>query len=129
MLSWDAERHAVGVAEMDATHREFVEGLAALTAAGDGDFPRLFAQLAAHTRAHFDNESRLMRNCRFPAIAEHESEHGRVLGEMAHMERLFARGHSGLARAYVWVLPDWFATHLATMDAALAACLKAREMA
>ncbi|TEX48208.1 MAG: hemerythrin, partial [Rhodocyclaceae bacterium] len=28
------------------------------------------------------------------------------------------------ARSYVEALPAWFATHLATMDAALAACLK-----
>jgi hemerythrin len=29
-----------------------------------------------------------------------------------------------MAREYARNLPGWFATHLATMDAALAACLK-----
>ena len=33
-------------------------------------------------------------------------------------------GRLAPARAYVQALPGWFATHLATMDAALAGCLK-----
>lgn len=124
MLIWDTERHAMGVTGMDATHQEFITGLAALIAAGDEDFPRLFQALAAHTREHFDNESRLMQECRFPAVAEHEGEHQRILGQMAQMQRLLAQGRSAMARAYVESLPDWFSQHLATMDSALAACLR-----
>jgi len=124
MLSWDEQRHALGVAEMDATHREFVAAVAELAAASAADFPARFRALAEHTRAHFDNESRLMRQCRFPAIAEHEGEHKRVLGEVVWMERLLGQGRIAPVRAYVAALPDWFALHLATMDAALAACLK-----
>lgn len=128
MLNWKPEIHAVGVTEMDATHEDFVRELAALTRAGDEEFPHLFHALGLHTRAHFENESRLMRACRFPAIGEHESEHQRVLGELAMIGRGVARGRLGLARAYVAVgLPDWFNKHLATMDSALAARLKATQ--
>lgn len=109
---------------MDATHREFITGLADLMAASAADFPRLFQALAAHTREHFDNESRLMQECRFPARDEHESEHRRILGQLAQMQGLLAQGRSAMARAYVESLPDWFAQHLATMDAALAASLR-----
>ncbi len=122
-MPW-GERYALGVAEMDATHREFVELADALLLAGDEEFPALFAQLAEHTRRHFEDEGRLMKSCRFPAIGEHHSEHLRVLGELAHFGRGVAAGRLGLARKYVMGLPDWFATHLATMDAALAGCLK-----
>jgi len=38
----------------------------------------------------------------------------------------FAAGRFKLASDYAKGLPDWFATHLVTMDSALAACLKAR---
>jgi hemerythrin len=124
MLNWQAERHALGVAAMDATHEEFLAGLAALATAGKDDFPAAFLALAEHTTAHFDNESRLMRECRFFATAEHEGEHRRVLGELAQMGRLLARGQIGMVRSYVESLPDWFVRHLATMDAALAACLR-----
>jgi hemerythrin-like metal-binding protein len=127
MLNWQPELHAVGVADMDATHEDFVRELAALTKASDEDFPHLFHALGLHTRAHFENEGRLMRTCRFPAIGEHESDHQRILGELAMIGRGVAKGRLGLARAYVAVgLPDWFKTHLATMDSALAARLKAQ---
>lgn len=125
MLSWDDARHALGMPEMDATHREFVALAAQLAQAGDAEFPQLFDALVEHTRRHFDNEGALMRACRFPAIAEHESEHARVLGELAHLRRGLAPGRQAFARAYVRQgLPDWFANHLATMDTALAVCLK-----
>ena len=122
-MAWD-ERHALGVAAMDATHREFVAHLEALTAANDASFPGLFEALAEHTRQHFDGEAVLMKRCRFPATGEHTSEHLRVLGEIAFMGRAAKAGRLKTARSYVEALPAWFATHLATMDAALAACLK-----
>lgn len=122
-MPW-SEQYTLGVAEMDATHRDFVELADALQSAGDAEFPALFAKLHEHTRQHFENEGRLMKACRFPAIGEHHNEHLRVLGELAHFSRSLARGRVDLARQYAKNLPDWFATHLATMDAALAACLK-----
>lgn len=122
-MAWD-ERYTLGVADMDATHREFVTQLAALTAADDTAFPALFEALAVHTRQHFDGEAVLMKQCRFPATGEHTSEHLRVLGEMAFMARAVKAGRLKTARAYIESLPIWFGTHLATMDAALAACLK-----
>ena len=126
-MSWDESRYGLGVAEMDATHREFVVMAEALQGASDEQFLVLFEELHAHTLAHFDNEKKLMRACRFPAIGEHEREHLRVLGELAHFARAARNGRLNMARAYVAGLPGWFDTHLATMDSALAACLKAQQ--
>ncbi|MCA1937166.1 MAG: hemerythrin family protein [Dechloromonas sp.] len=123
-MPWD-ERMALGVAGMDVTHQEFVVLADALQTASDDEFPALFKQLAEHTRAHFEHEGKLMKACRFPAIGEHNSEHLRVLGELAHFGRGVAAGRLKSARDYARGLPVWFATHLATMDAALAARLKA----
>jgi hemerythrin-like metal-binding protein len=123
-MLWDEAIHGLGVAEMDDTHREFVELAYALLVASDDDFPPLFARLHEHTRQHFEHEGKLMKACRFPAIGEHNSEHLRVLGELAHFARSVSAGRLGTARQYVRALPDWFATHLATMDSALAGCLK-----
>jgi len=124
MLSWDESRHALGMAEMDATHREFVAALNRCIAADDAAFPALFAALGEHTRCHFERESELMRESRFPAIAEHESEHRRVLAELDYFRRAIERGRLSLARHYVNGVADWFASHLATMDSALAACCR-----
>lgn len=124
-MQWLDEAHALGVAEMDATHREFVELVTALASAGDAEFAQLFERLADHTRRHFEHEGKLMRECRFPAIGEHDSEHLRVLGELAHMGVRVRAGRLAAPRAWLDSLPGWFDTHLRTMDAALAARLKA----
>ncbi len=122
-MPWD-ERFALGVADMDVIHREFVTLADALLHAPDKDFPALFEELREHTRQHFEHEGRLMKTCRFPAIGEHSSEHLRVLGELAFLARSVSAGRLAAARDYAENLPCWFSTHLATMDAALAACLK-----
>jgi hemerythrin-like metal-binding protein len=126
-MPWD-ERFTLGVADMDATHREFVELADALLIAADAEFPAIFSRLHEHTRSHFEHEGKLMKACRFPAIGEHHSEHLRVLGELAHFARGVNAGRYGMARNYAKALPDWFATHLATMDAALAGCLKQKAV-
>ena len=130
MLSWDESRHPLGVPDMDPMHREFVALAGELRVAADEDFVVLFDSLLDHAQCHFDNESRLMRECRFPAVGEHEGEHRRVLGELARLRDGIDKGRLAFARAYVREgLGPWFEQHLATMDAALAGCLKARKAA
>ena len=125
MSAWDESRYGLGVAEMDATHREFLDLVAAAIAAPDEAFPGLYGELREHTRRHFEHEALLMRRCRFSAIGEHEREHLRVLGELAQFARGVTGGRIAMARAYVRELPNWFNQHLVTMDSALAASLKA----
>jgi len=118
-------RYRLGVDSMDATHRELVDLVNRLAASDKPGFAAGFAELVAHTREHFAAEERLMQECRFPAIAEHRGEHARVLGELERFASQVASGRTQLARAYlVEMIPPWFDQHAATMDSALAACLK-----
>ncbi|MDI6750395.1 MAG: hypothetical protein QMD73_09490, partial [Rhodocyclaceae bacterium] len=56
---------------------------------------------------------------------EAEAEHRRVLGELVLIQNAVEEGRLRFARLYVSQgMPAWFRNHLATMDAALAACLK-----
>jgi hemerythrin len=121
MLKWTETRHSLGLEEMDGTHREFAALAEALAKAGDADFAFLFQKLVEHSRLHFAEEGRLMRLSKFPALAEHEGEHARMLGDLIQFNRNIRRGRLPLARAYVRSgLPEWFELHLATMDRALA---------
>lgn len=122
LLAWDPQTCTVGNAEMDARHREFVELLNGLNDTDDAGFAAMFDHLCEHTRQHFAAEESRMRQCSFPALAEHCGEHHRVLGELAQIGRLVGRGRLALGRAYASdSLPHWFRLHLATMDSALAA--------
>jgi len=130
MAAGEAAFTRLGVDSMDATHGEFIALVDELNHTADAQaFADGFARLGAHTQRHFEHESRLMRACRFPAIGEHESAHARVLGELAFMQRQVSAGRLAPARDYVRGLPDWFHSHLLTMDAALAGGLKQQDMA
>ena len=128
LAGWDEQRHTLGVPGMDATHREFMLQLDTLIAASDDDFPLLFQSLVNHVRAHFLAEGQLMRTSNYRGLPEHESEHHRVLGELQQLNRSLKRGRLPLVRAYVREgLTEWFATHLAMMDTALAMHLKKQQ--
>ncbi len=117
-------RFVLGVAAMDTTHREFVDLVNRLGTCDGDRFVDSFPALVSHTRAHFAAEEGMMETSGFPAIAEHRSEHARVLGDLEHLSTQLARGRIQLARAYVCEqLPDWFTLHAETMDSALAAHL------
>lgn len=122
---WDASRHTLGVAAMDATHHAFCALADRLAAADEAAFAPLFAELLAHTREHFAAEDTQMKAIRFSALGEHLAEHQRVLAELRSFQRAVLAGRTRMARAYVGDhLRAWFDLHLATMDAALAAHLR-----
>ena len=121
---WSDQRHTLGLSEMDTAHWEFVELANALGACPDSEFAERFKALMNHTRAHFAAEEELMLKSGFPALGEHSGEHKRVIDELMQFGRGLSRGRVFLARSYIRSgLPEWFALHLATMDAALAAHL------
>ena len=126
---WDARKHPIGLPVLDSAHEEFITQVGALIQAGDAEFPALYQSLINHTRAHFEEEGRLMRASKYPGLGVHEGEHHRVLGEMQQLNRSLKRGHLPLVRAYVKEgLMDWFDTHVAMMDAALAMHLKKQKI-
>ena len=125
-MQWDETAHGLGVAEMDATHREFLALVNALLKAPAIAFRDLFERLRTHTRAHFEREFVLMQASGFAATAEHEAEHARVLADLTHLAVRVQQGNLVLARAYAQSLPEWFGHHVATMDSALAARIKDR---
>jgi hemerythrin len=125
MLTWEEQSHALGVTEMDATHREFMALVNLLADSDDSEFCVMFEKLLEHCRLHFTSEGRLMRISRFPALNEHEGEHHRIYGDLVQMNRAVQRGRLMLPRAFVKLgLEEWFNQHLVSMDAALAAHLK-----
>ena len=110
---------------MDATHREFVDLLNRLDDIPNEAFPGYFDELLEHTRTHFEAENALMESTKFLSIREHKDDHDRILAEMMQMQRFAAKGMSKIAQSYVREkLPDWFKTHAASMDIALALHLK-----
>jgi hemerythrin-like metal-binding protein len=117
--------YCLGVESMDSTHQEFITLVNQLGYTEDAEFAGLFKKLLAHTEAHFTAENRLMEEVKFPPIQIHMGEHHRILEEMRRIGKRVGSGSIATGRTFVLTLPQWFREHAATMDSALAACVKA----
>lgn len=108
---------------MNHDHAEFVEMrerlLDELSAQPDAaTIDSLLAQLLEHTRTHFGEEERRMREVQFPPYPMHKGEHDRVLAEMEARIAQWQRDRDAAAlRGWLdqWV-GDWFVNHVSTMD-------------
>ncbi|BAI72797.1 hemerythrin [Azospirillum sp. B510] len=107
----------LGYAVMDRDHADSVALLRAACDAPSGGLQAPFAAFAKHLREHFARENALMTQHGFFALHCHMDEHARVLMVVAAMEADLENGREDRARLYVTEhFPDWFHTHLATMD-------------
>ena len=110
---------------IDHDHAEFIALLDRLDKAGNADFPALFQTLYQHTEQHFEREQQLMQQSAFPALAEHQGEHQRVLGEFKQFKTRVDKGLVTFARGFVKErLPAWFQLHVSSMDSALVTHVK-----
>lgn len=126
VIQW-SEALELGVSSMDDIHREFVNLLQVLVAAGDDAFlPRLDA-FHRHCQEHFDQESLWMKGSDFPPIHCHEDEHDKVLAILTDVRQRVAEGDLALGRTLARELTPWFEHHASTMDTILAAYLLQRD--
>jgi hemerythrin len=118
---------------MDATHREFVQQLAALEAVSAGRpgaaAPALQA-LLDHTVSHFAQEERWMAALGFSADNCHDLQHRNVLEVLKEVQRRLAAEGDALdpeiVPRLVQALAEWFPAHALMMDAALAETMAER---
>ncbi len=129
-MEWSEAQHRLNLAPMDATHQAFIAHVNAASQAAGAALGPAFRALLEHTGQHFAQEDAWMVESGFPARDEHAGEHRRVLGDLRRFMERIDKGSSMMARAYLKEqVPGWFDLHARTMDAALAAHLKARGMA
>jgi hemerythrin len=119
----------LGHGAMDATHREFVDLVAALSRAEDGRLAGLLDTFIAHTEEHFSAEDRWMVQSAFPAADCHRDEHAAVLATVHTARRKLAQGDATLCRRVVSELIRWFPAHVEQLDSALAQWLCKRQHA
>lgn len=123
ILAW-SEQLAVGHADMDHTHQEFVDLLNAVGAAeGEAILPALDAFIA-HTEAHFAQEEAWMEEKQFPPRGCHGREHTGVLEVVREVRTRVVNGETHYARTLAEALGEWFQVHATSMDTMLALYLE-----
>lgn len=122
-----SDRYLLGFGEMDATHREFVDVVAALRNASDAGFLAALDVFIAHAQSHFGAEDQWMTETGFPPADCHMEEHAAVL-KSAHevRERVVLEDYS-VGRSFAAELQRWFPGHADYLDSALAAWMVKRR--
>jgi hemerythrin-like metal-binding protein len=124
-VQW-SDTYVLGVAQMDATHREFIDLLNAVVDAADEQVLAALDAFIAHTVEHFAQEDRWMQETGFPPLHCHTAEHANVLGVMNEVRGMVGDGKTDVGRVLAREMAPWFDIHAATMDAALAAWLRGK---
>ncbi len=122
-MQW-TEAYLLGYPAMDATHRDFVDCVAALQAAGNADVLARLDAVATHLIEHFHQEEAWMADSGFPAAQCHADEHAAVLKSVREVRAMLDDGAQDPARVQVArdlaaALENWFPGHADYMDAAL----------
>jgi hemerythrin len=127
-LTW-SEALAVNQADMDDTHREFVELLAEVEHALDEDHESVgdrFQRFLAHTEEHFAQEERWMARIGFAPENCHAFQHRHVLDVLREVRTVIGTtGDAQILRRLVAELAQWFPAHAQMMDQALAETMSA----
>jgi len=108
---------------MNCDHAEFVELRGRLIALLISSTPAnqvdaLLDELLDHTRHHFGEEERLMREVNFPPFLVHKGEHEAVLTDMdARVTRWKQDRDANTLKTWLDKnVGDWFVNHVSTMD-------------
>lgn len=123
-LEW-SDTFALDVPVMDDTHQEFVDLLAAVVSASDDTLLPRWDDLVQHTDEHFAREDRWMLATGFAVDNCHSSHHKLILQIMRDGARRGRAGELAVVRQMADELGTWFPHHANSMDAGLAAHLKA----
>jgi len=122
-LAW-SDALVLELPEMDDTHREFVDLLAAAVQADDAGLTPAWEALVEHTGRHFAREDDWMRQTGFASGNCHMTQHAVVLSVLRDGLALAQAGRPEVIRRLAHELATWFPQHAQTMDAALALHLR-----
>ena len=73
-------------------------------------------RLIEFTRMHFSSEEQLMKQAAFPGLAEHRTQHHRILAELIYAAQCLQRGTELQTRAMLCKLREGYIEHIANLD-------------
>lgn len=88
-------------------------------------------EIIEHTRGHFGNEERLMKEVGFPAFNMHESEHIRVFNEIQRVfsQWLHTKDNNILKEYFFGSFQEWLSAHITSMDTITAQFISMNKIA
>lgn len=125
-MKFDDSKHLLNYEEMDSYHREFIDLYNSNNCSSIEDYKNVMIKIIEQTKIHFCSEEDLMKEFNYPRIKEHSDEHKKVLYEMDYFlnNSNTMIGKKLLSSYFKESLPNWFDSHLLSMDSDLSSFLK-----
>jgi hemerythrin len=117
----------LGIASMDGSHNELLGQMRRIGSVPDEEFAEFYVSLVAKIERDFRSEELLMEDIEYDGLKKHREQHARVLGGLHHVARRVKEGDVAIGRHAVGLLPQWFLSHITTMDRPLADALHQAE--
>ena len=123
LLEWRDDFN-IGIEEVDHEHRELIGLINALHAElggarSDDRVEAFLGEILAGVSAHFALEEKVMRARHYNALAEHKSDHERLLDGLRDLMDEQAGDAALDEEAFATRLGEWFSAHFRTQDARL----------
>ncbi len=123
LIEWKKE-FSVGVAEVDHEHQELIALINELhhviqANGGRNQVLETLGEIFAQISSHFALEEKMMRESRYPALAEHKEDHETLLDELRNIMDDVEDDGSYDELRLADDLERWFTVHFNTHDARL----------
>jgi len=120
LLTWN-RACTVGVRAMDDQHGILMDTmnelrLAAVRGSGREQVSEVLDRLIEFTRMHFWSEEQLMEQHGFPGLAEHRTEHQRILAQILQSSHRAQHNEKMEMRPLLCFLHESYAEHIEGMD-------------
>ncbi|MBG7621401.1 hemerythrin family protein [Herbaspirillum sp. AP02] len=110
--------------EMDAEHRQVLQGIAALALLPAERFAGAYAALVADIEAGFRQEENMMDAIGYGEIRAHRRDHAELLALMHRLRPYLDDGNAPLADIVMAMIPAMLIRHMSGMDQDLALALR-----
>jgi len=116
LMAWNSTL-SVNIVQFDEQHMELVNMVNELydaMKAGNGQavLGRIIDELISYTSTHFNDEEQHMTTHSYPEIAEHRSEHERLVKQVIELQQQFSSGQAVLTLDVMMFLKDWLMKHI-----------------
>ena len=113
-LDWD-EQYLTGIESVDNEHKAAADIINRLYELRDtnerSQITELLHVLFDETKAHFDNEERLMKEYKIFNYFSHKAQHDRLLRILKNFIAEFENNNKELSEQFLFLLHDWMINH------------------
>jgi hemerythrin len=115
------DEYSVQLQEIDTQHKRLVQmvnDLQDAMASGQGRavLGRILDELISYTRTHFAAEERIMQQCGYPDLSQHQEEHRDLATKVSAFRNEFQAGRAAITVQLMQFLKNWLTSHIMGSD-------------